>query len=419
MFSSVVEHLRRSPWYFRLIIGFAPIVQFAHAWAPDKPIYKGQSLAIWVGLALIATTVLAWFPYRSAVRWTRPGTAVLILGLLLWLWDFGNATLRNAGYNYLVFAAPIFLMITLLRRPHWTPRDRPLLILGYGIAAIALLDYVLGAVGIMPSGFDVGDGGTPTKYQWLATLIGAETRWGGPFSSVNLASAAGGLAAATGLATRGVHRWILFFAGVLIMLLGQGDAAVLALGVSITVYCLWSHRASQKRLVRVARLPILLGLALLGAILSALRDGAFDQRLLVWRNFFGLWLEDPWRGVGIEGVAALIRANEGVTGFTPYTHAHSVVLNGMVYRGLPWGVLMVAILILTVWLSWRAAPVLGSGPLAVATYVVIAGVPDTVYGWLDWSLYATAIIVIVSITDAHHAVRNQEEVAMRLRTADS
>lgn len=399
MISAVIDHLRRTPWFFWLIIASACVVQLAHAWAPNKAVFKGQSPAILVGLAVAMLVIAAWLPYRSSDRWGRPGRIVLILGLLLWLWDFASTALRRDGYNYLVFCVPLFLALLLWRRPRWTSGNEPLLILGYGIAAIALVDYVLGAAHLMPSGFDVGDGGTPTKYEWLASLIGAETRWGGPFSSVNLASAAGGLAAIIGLSSRGVHSWVLGFAGVFIMLLGQGDAATLAFGVSALIYLLWSARASQTAMVRRARLPLLVVLILMGAVLSAVRDGAFDQRLLVWRNFFGLWLENPAFGVGIEGVAALIRANERVVGFTPYTHAHSVLLNGLVYRGLPWGVLMVAILAVTAWLCYRALPILGSGALAVAIYVVFVGAADTVYGWLDWSLYAAALVVLVSMAD--------------------
>ena len=389
----------KTPVYFWLVLLWAPLVSLAHAWAPNQPWLKGQSPAIVLGLVLATLALLTWVPYSAPANWSRLGGWTLLVALLLWGWELARTISDGAGFNYLAILPPVFLLLVLLRRPQLRNVSEPFSIIGVAIVAVAFAAYVLGLVGAMPDGFDGPEGGIPTRFPILGDLIGAQYRWIGPFSSVNYTAAAGGLAVAVGLASRRWARITSITGGIAILVLTQGDSATFAALAALVLYGLWHPKAARLVPSNNARAAIIVVLVVVAGAVMALRDGALGIRATVWENFAGLWASSPLLGVGTSGVNAFINAHDAQTGFIPYTHAHSVLLNGLTLYGIPWLVSLLFVLGAAFFSALRATESIGPGPLAVVAFVLFAGLAETIYTWGSWSLYASAILAVLVVAD--------------------
>lgn len=404
----MLRSLRRCSAYFLATLLIAPFSTLAHAWAPNEPLLKGQDAGIIVGLSLLLLSVFLWLFYRSGVRWSTSGLTVILVALALWAWEFWRVVNDQSGYNYLAFAMPVILFMVLWKRPYTRDGHTFFAVLGAAVVLSALIAYVAGALELMPDGFTGPEGGIESRYPLLGLLLGAETRWIGPFGSVNYTAAAGGLAIVCGLASPRWLHWFLIASGMLMLLLTQGDAATFAAGMAALVFVLWGVRASSIPWLSKLRLPALGLLLVVAGVIVALQDGALDVRLSVWRNFTQLWLDAPLLGAGTPGVYAFINANQGVADFVPYTHAHSVILNGVSLYGIPWAVGMLVILGTILVLAWRATDRVGSGPLAVVVFVILGGLAETTYMWSAWSLFSAALLaVLVTVAPPGPGHRNR------------
>jgi len=136
----------------------------------------------------------------------------------------------------------------------------------------------------------------------------------------------------------------------------------------------------------------------IAVVVVTVTDGAFDVRLTVWSNFIGLWSQSPISGIGTSGVYEFIN-NQTVRDFVPYTHAHSVLLNGAVLYGAVWGLLLLFILVSILVLAWKATKTGGSGPLAVTVHVILSGIAETTHNWSAWTLYSAALITVLVSVD--------------------
>lgn len=393
-----LAHLRENPIHVILMMAFPSVVALAHFSGPETEIFKGQNLGIVVGLVLIFAIVALWALYRSNSQWPIAARLILIVFFLWWAWELGRIWIEGVGFNYLAFAPPIFVLLVLLKRPTTHGSTRLFAFLGLSIVAVAVLAYVGGLIGVLPNGFVGPEGGIPTRYPILSDLMGAETRWIGPFGSVNYTSAAGGLAVAAGLATSGVARWVSIAGGVWMLMLSQGDAALFATLIAVVVFLVWGRLGRRLGLSEVMRFGVVAVLGLAGAVAVAQFDGAFQVRTAIWRNFSTLWWESPVWGAGMNRVYAFINENVSTEGFAPYTHAHSVLLNGLTLYGVIWGLLFVVLLVSIGLFAYRAVPRVGSGPLAVIAYIFAAGLAETTYSGSSWSVYSAAVLAVLVVT---------------------
>ena len=396
----VLDFLRGRPLFFALMMAFPSIVAFAHFSSPEQEVFKGQNLGIVVGLGLMAAITALWTAYRPLIRWVSVGRMILVLVLLWWIWELGRIWIESTGFNYLALAPLLFILLILVKRPNAQTGNGVFAVLGLSIVVVALVSYVAGSAGAMPDSFVGPEGGIPTRYPILEQLIGADSRWIGPFSSVNYTSAAGGLAVIAGLATSGPARWVCVAGGTSMLLLSQGDAALFAALLAGVVYVLWGRLEARLRWPAWLRFTVVAALASAGGVLAAQLDGGFRIRLSTWQDFASLWRESPLFGVGMNRVYEFINQNTGNEGFVPYTHAHSVVLNGLALYGLIWGLLFLSVVVLIGISAYRALPRVGSGPLAVVTYVVLAGIAETTYSATSWTLYLAALVAVLAVTSS-------------------
>ena len=108
----------------------------------------------------------------------------------------------------------------------------------YGLLLIGLLSLLLGEIGLTSIGFYGVDSGV-WRIPLLGDIFGIETRWAGPFWSVNHAAHIGGLLLVSGFLFAGANRALISFGGLLVLTLSQGHTtlvAVLAAGLVLAAY---------------------------------------------------------------------------------------------------------------------------------------------------------------------------------------
>lgn len=368
----------------------APAVAvFGHALAPNQPLFKGHDAGVVAGLLMAALVVLTWIPFQGGKAWPSLVIVFLFFVALAWTYQIARTQLDGSVFNLTVVLVPVVL-VTLISKPV-TQRDLDiaLLLMSYSLISISLASIALGFLGWMPDGFAVSDSGENRFF--LTEWMGVDSRWGGPFGSVNLASPIGGLLIVIGLTRKGFHRWIIATGGLTILALGQARTTMFAVGAAILVIALWSPLISRIRNAFYIRWTIILGAFIASLILVKRLDPTLSGRTPIWLDFIGLLQTRPIEGVGTSGILDFVGSMSSTPSFVPHTHAHSVLLDGSVRFGIAFTVLTLAILVVAVIASVRALRAGNASPLAVVTFVFVAGLTETIHAWAYWTPYLAAL----------------------------
>lgn len=385
--AATLRFLKYRAVYLWCIFAIAPATTMGHAVAPGEPVFKGHDLGILVGLAVTAIAALAWIPYRTAGRWSPQVLVFLTLVAATWIAQIVLIQMDGSLFALTVFSVPVALTLIAIKPAGIQDIRVSGLVLGYGLAIIALISLPAGALGLMPNGFDGADSAL-CRTPIICDITGGLDRWAGPFGSVNYAAPIGGLLIVFGLTQRRIHAWLITCTGVIIVILSQGRSALFAVMVGLTVLFLWGSRVStspHRRAIRVATIGTLI-VAALGFV--ALFDQTLNGRTVIWQQFIELGRKEPWTGVGDSGIQAFVDSRPGLLTFT---HAHSVALDTLVRWGPALTLMALAILTVAAVITARRLSAIGPGPLAIVAFVIAAGLVETIYGWSSWTPYLTIL----------------------------
>ncbi len=372
--------------YAWMAFALPPAAIFLHALAPGAQVWKGHDLGVLGSMALTLTVVAMWIPFRSGARMTPLAASFLIVTGLAWLIAVLRIQSDGSLFNLGAFAVPVLLLALGSKPPALADLRIAGLVLAYGIAAEALLSIPLGALGVMPNGFDASDSAV-CRTPIICDLTGGLDRWAGPFGSVNYAAPAGGLLIVFGLTERR-HRWPLVAAGIVVLGLSQGRSALFAVLVAAIVFVLWGPRVSASaHRAAIRATAIALSVCLVGAYIVVV-DPTFNGRTGIWSDYLTLWHGAPLLGVGDSGVTAYI---EGRAGQITFSHAHSVLFDTLVRWGLISALLALAIYGLALASTSSRLRQAGPGPLAMTSFVIAAGLTETIHGWVYWSVYVAVL----------------------------
>ncbi|MDD2859133.1 MAG: O-antigen ligase family protein [Candidatus Nanopelagicales bacterium] len=384
----ILNALRARAWYAWVAFLVPPVAIFGHALAPGRAFLKGQDLGVLSALALAAVAFAAWVPFRASGRWPRLVVATMAVMLVAWLAQILVIQRDGDLFTIATVCLPLFVVLLAVKPPSAADIRIAGLVLAYGLAAIAVVSLVVGLLGWMPSGFEGADNGvcrTPVYCQ----IFGNVNRWAGPFGSVNYAAPVGAVLIVLGAAQVRRHAVPLVAAGVLIMFLSQGRSALFATIAGLVVVILSSRRVAASPQHRRIRAISLAGLAIVLVVYMTAVDPDLNGRVGYWKQFLGMWRDQPWTGIGTSGI---LDYNAAHTADITVSHAHSVILDQLVRWGPVMALLTVAILVLALLGSARALRTAGSGPLAVAVAIVVAGLVETLYDWTYWSV-AVALLL--------------------------
>ena len=368
--------------------------RFGHYVAPNKPVLKGHDLGIWAALALMLVAIALWIPYARNGAWPKSVVGFFVILTVTWTYQVTRIHFDDSLFNLTVVAIPVALTLISLKRTSQRDLWVSLWFLGYSLLAISIASLVFGTIGILPNGFEVSGGGG-SRYPALADL--GLTRWGGPFGNVNYAAPIGGLLVLIGAAGRGRLGVPLVLGGILILILSQGRAAIFATVGALVIQFLWSQLipASRKGFVRASGVLVMF---LAAVFFILLFDPTLNGRTDVWYSFAPTLDDAPLVGIGDSGVLQRVAEQVGTEGFIPHTHAHSVLLDSYIRFGAVLALLGLITFAFAIRASLRALPRVGSSPLAITTFVIIAGLAETIHTWAYWSAYLSALIWVVMIT---------------------
>ena len=383
--------------YLWVLLSIPAVSTFGHYLAPNRPFFKGHDLGILAALTLTLVVALLWIPFKRRDRWPSATLIFLVLVGIAWAYQILRIQTDNSLFNLTAFVVPVALLLLAIK-----PMDRSdlrigLLVLGYSLLTISAASLVLGSLGVVPSGFDVSDGGgsrIPIFLEW------GITRWGGPFGSVNYAAPIGGLLTMIGLTTVGKGRPPLVFGGLLVLVLSQGRTALFAVLAAIIIRLLWSNRMSRLANIVAIRATAILGFLAVSLSYVLVFDPTLSYRTFLWSSYSPLFDDSPLIGIGDSGIREHVATQAQLPDALLHDHAHSVLLDAYVRFGLVLVLLGLAIYFIALRSSFRAIPAVGSGPLSLVVFVIVAGLAETIYSWNYWSVYTATLVWSVLVTTA-------------------
>ena len=378
--------------YLYLLVVIPAVVTFGHYLSPQQPVLAGQDLGIVAGGIALLIAIGVWFTCASQGTWSLLVRFFFVLLLVTWLYQILRMRADSMGFNYTAFIVPVAVILILLKRTRAFVLNKALLILGSSLAFIALASFIFGSFGLVPNGFDASDAGGPPRYSWLEWL-GVESRWGGPWGSVNRASAMGGIVVLIGALQRGWSRIALMFIGIAAVLLGGSRAALIAAFVGLFVIILFHERirrSGHARAIQLSAVGILV-VSVVGYIVVF--DPSLALRTPIWKYFLDLVPRSGLFGVGDSGVneyVSFLSAND--PDFLAHTDPHNIFFDWLVRYGWVMIALSLVILGMTAFVAIKALLKGAAAPAALLAYVVIYGSADTIVSWIYWTPFLIVVI---------------------------
>lgn len=387
-------------WYLWLGFSLPALLIFLQSVAPFEPTFRAQNISVWTGIFGAIVILLLWVPYTGFLR--KGGTAFRTFVLLValgWLFQLVVQLLDGYAFNHTTYFVPLFLLLLFLKPP--TKKDFYLagLVLGYSLALIIVVSLAFGGKLGIPNGFDVPDNGA-SRIFFLSEFFGLETRWGGPFGSVNYATPAGGLLLFLAAFYKSWHRVIFVIFGLLVLFLGQARTTYFAVAFALLVLVLWSSWFSKYRFASVARWSsVSLAAAVSVAYIAAL-DPTLNGRTPIWTDYWELSRESLVLGVGTSGITDYVaEASLSNPNGVFHLHAHSVYLDGLTRYGLVWLLLSMLVFVFAFTIAFRARKgAMASRGIALVTFIFFAGLTETVFSWAYVTIYMLSLIYVVGLS---------------------
>jgi O-antigen ligase len=381
--------------YLPVLFAIPALAGFGHYIGPGEQIFKGHNWGIVVTFVGLAIAGGLWLTYRSQSKWSLIPRLVLLLLVGGWAYQLISIQLDDSLFAISAGALLLAVLLIWIKPPKADDVRLAGLTLGFSILAISIVSLTLGGMGILPDGFNVADSGfnrlIPTR-----ELLGIDTRWGGPFGSVNLAAPAGGLLVMIGLLYRRWVRWLFVLSGITILSLSQGRTAIIATVLAVVVFIAWSQLIAQSprpRITRAGILAVTLGVVMGYVVVS---DPTLSGRTPIWQEFWQQFLSAPLFGVGESGVRNYLDALlVSQPGRFPHNHAHNVLLDLLVKYGIVPALLLLAVYVLAAVTTFKGIRDFGPAPFAIVVFVIAEGFAETVYSLAYWSIHIAVLLLAV------------------------
>lgn len=354
------------------------------------PWFKGQSGVVVLLLITLALSVTAW--YGTRYRANRTGFLTLFLGanFFVWIYVFIRFQLEGIASNYSTFLLPMFLILVFIKPPMLRSIVRTGLVLALAIALFALGIEI----------FDRTQGPTPDARwaMWFGPLrdFGLEYRWSGYFGHPNIAGPVVALSLVFAFSLRGWMRAFLVIVLSVFLIASFSRTSMLAVVIGLFVLFVFSKSSQLNRLSTGTRI---LGAAIASLLISTLAvfyDPTLDGRTDAYRDYFTLWTESPWFGVGQNGVEVALAEGKIMD---LHAHAHNIFLDVMTRYGLVGATLLIVSIAAALTLTSVVARQ-RSWPLAIVITYIVLGLAETPLSPLYLTLPVFWLILAVLAANA-------------------
>jgi len=366
------------------------LAQLAQAWWTTEPLFKGQSVSIWISLLSAPVLILLAFLERPAVSWALLTKIFLSTLLLAWLYQFLLLVIRQEAYNYSTFLFPITLVLLL-----WKPLSPGKIrfaanTLAYSIVALVIAYLVLAYLGYIDPREEF-----PRRLPFLPDSPFGPWRWEGPFGNVNFSGPIGAYLAVYGLFTPARSKWLFSLVGLTILIASESRGALFAAFVGFILW-LVSRFEGDARKVRRRVMTWLLCLAPLAAIAFLLvKDPTLNGRTVIWREYLDLAVNDPLWGGGNSGIDVALDSAQ-ISVFA--THGHSLLVQSLAVNGLVSLLLLLMLLICAIRLGLSAAQKGNWIGLALVVVFILCNLYEdlTSFGYMDVQVLPLVVGVLLS-----------------------
>jgi O-antigen ligase len=390
--------LRGRAIYLWVALATPAVVAFTQYSLGGQVVFKGHTAAVLLGVVGTTLAVVLWLPYRRPTRWPALATAALLLMVATWAYQAIRMFQEGAQANFTTFAVPIVLVLIAWKPPSMEDVRIGLAVFAYSVIFVSALSIVLDLADLAPSAFIAAKNGVG-RIPLLSDLFGIDTRWEGPFQHSNYAGPIGGSLILIGASFRGGNRVAMVAGGGVILLLSQSRTAFVATCFGLLVVVLFATPMRGLRYRKAVRWTALLAVITLVSAYIVAFDPTLAWRTYAWQDFFALWRESPWLGVGDARVTEYF-VNGTVNGTMAFTHAHNIVLDPMTRYGIPMLVLIVGILALTAILAARALRLGQTLGASVTSFLIVLGLTETPFSWSYLSPLMVPLIIAVMVSAA-------------------
>lgn len=349
--------------------------RLAHYLFPSEPTFRGQPPSIWVAIGGSAVGLILAITSRRLGNSARiPKIWVYLLALLVLAWLSSLAMMRIHedlfAISTILVPTAVFALVLVLPTPS---EIRSTLVF---FAATVLLGVaatmIAASAGIRPFRED---------FEGRVPLPGLEAfRWEAYFGDANNAGTIMAMTLLIAILKGGKAGWALGLPSAAILLLSQSRTGVAAavLGVTVMVVASW-HRKGDK--------TWLIGFTLVGVVGSILLlilvvDPTLNGRVLIWRDFLGIWGASPVIGLGFQGIQEQV---PGMTGLAQ--DAHNVLLDPLVRHGLAPFLFAAAFLVIAGFASASRGLSNKGFPLAMYVTGMTCFMSYTTFGWAYMTLF--------------------------------
>jgi O-antigen ligase len=371
------------------------VATFGTGIAPNKPVLLGRDWGIIAAFSLASIAFLLWLPFKRVQHpWSKVQLWFFSLLVVAWIFQSVSTHLDGRVFNSSAILLPIAAVLIVAKRPGSESLKNAFVCFLYGLAIISVASLILGSSGFIPNGFDGPDSGV-SRLPILNSLFGIDTRWAGPFGSVNIAAPIGALLLVAGFTLKGINRVVIAAGGLGILVLSQGRTSLFAALFALAVLFAYSRQVQSSKYA--TQMSIASGGFMIGvlAIYIAVFDPTMAGRTPIWRNFLDLFIQDPLFGIGTSGLEGIL--STGLSGYDVilFSHGHNVLLDIAVRHGIFLLVLSIAILTITALVAWRTRKLDSGKSLALAVFLIVVGLAETIHSWQYLSVYVIVMIYIV------------------------
>jgi O-antigen ligase len=388
--------LHSRPWWLWMAVCVPTASSLSNFLWPGEPLFRGHSIAVIVMVFGTAATFFAWLPFRTQFKWTGTALAVFTLILAAWLTLLIRLHLSHVGYDFGVFALPIFIILMVLKPTSLRDNEIAIRIAALAIVIAAFVTLAIEPFGITDSSFAAASGSQRID---LLRDYGFDYRWFGPFIHSNLAGPLGGAVLIVGLFSRGTTRLFLVIGGAIMLILSGSRTGVVPLILVMALIILLPSDRRSGLVWRVARWSLAV-LALVTVVTYILRfDSTMSGRTYAWIDFGKLFLSSPWLGVDQSGVQEYIAANS-TSGEVAQPHAHNVLLDIAGRWGIIPLVITATVFALSVLLGVQALKARHAMGAILTMYLLVVTLSETPFSWHSLNSFLTLFILSNAISSS-------------------
>lgn len=390
--------------YLVVLAVIGPATIFVRAVFKGEVVIFGHTLGVAVPVILVAVAAMLWLLDRQKIVLNRPLVGLASLASFLWLFVMVRESDGQGSWPFSVFVLVPTLWMIASKPPSFRQARRATDVLILALALVAFVGTILAI-----AGYPLSNQFAPARpiMGFLPQLW--DSRWVSVFETTTQASAVGAYLLIYGVWRKGRLFASLAAFGVLILLSGYSRGAFVATFAGLLILILSRPTIFRVRLTPFRRLWIFATVTVATVVGIFLTSPSMNGRTPILRAYlFELAPISPLMGLGTRQLDAIVAGDSQLSAIYGMVHAHNFLVDSLVRYGVIGFGLVLAIFLLALVVSLRAARSgLWVGLALVVTFFVNQ-LSDLHIDWLnldyDYSVLIFAIVLAVTFQPSEKSI---------------